>query len=99
MVEDLITDDTRHFEALLARDRVDNHVAMDANKVFRVEDTILILERRIVSVGVSANREAQFTNAPDMCSGGVGACFGWGVEIATRCGEKEIVKVPGLRYR
>jgi hypothetical protein len=55
VVEDLITDDARHFKALLASNRVDNHVAMNANKVLRVKDTILILERRIVLVGISTN--------------------------------------------
>jgi hypothetical protein len=43
MVEDLVADDARHFEALLAGDRVDDHVAMDADEVFRVEDAVLIL--------------------------------------------------------
>jgi len=43
VVEDLVADNARHFEALLAGDRVDNHVAMDADEVFRVEDAILIL--------------------------------------------------------
>jgi hypothetical protein len=55
VVEDLVTDDTRHFEALLAGDRVDYHVAMDADEVLRVKDTILILERRILSVCISTN--------------------------------------------
>jgi hypothetical protein len=45
VVEDLVADDSRHFEALLAGDRVDNHVAMDADEVFRVEDAVLVLHR------------------------------------------------------
>ena len=44
MVQDLIANDARHFKALLGGDRVDNHVAMDANKVLRVENTVFILE-------------------------------------------------------
>jgi hypothetical protein len=45
VVEDLVADDSRHFEALLAGDRVDDHVAMDADEVFGVEDAILVLHR------------------------------------------------------
>jgi hypothetical protein len=44
VVQDLIANDTRHFEALLAGDGVDNHVAMDADEMLRVEDTIFILQ-------------------------------------------------------
>jgi hypothetical protein len=44
VIEDLVADDTRHFEALLAGDRVDNHVAMDADEVLRVEDAVLVLQ-------------------------------------------------------
>lgn len=43
VVQDLIADHARHFEALLARDRVDNHVAVDADEVLRVQDAVLIL--------------------------------------------------------
>lgn len=38
VVENLVTDDARHLEALLASDRVDNHVAMDTDKVLRVKN-------------------------------------------------------------
>jgi len=48
VVQDLVADDARHFEALLACDRVDNHVAMDANKVLRVENAILILVKTVI---------------------------------------------------
>lgn len=47
VVEDLITDDASHLEALLARDRVDDHVAMDADEVLRVKDAVLILKRGV----------------------------------------------------
>jgi hypothetical protein len=40
VIQDLIANDARHLEALLGSDRVDNHVAMNANKVLRVEYTI-----------------------------------------------------------
>lgn len=43
MVEDLVADDAGHLEALLAGDRVDDHVAMDADEVLRVQDAIFIL--------------------------------------------------------
>jgi hypothetical protein len=44
MVQDLVADDARHFEALLAGDGVDNHVAMDADEVLRIEDAVFILQ-------------------------------------------------------
>jgi hypothetical protein len=43
VVEDLVADDARHFEALLAGDRVDNYIAVDADEVLRIEDAVLIL--------------------------------------------------------
>lgn len=49
VVEDLVADDARHLEALLACDRVHNHVAMDTNEVFRIKNAILILERAFIS--------------------------------------------------
>lgn len=45
VIENLIADNARHFEALLARNRVDDHVAVNADEVLRVEDAILILAR------------------------------------------------------
>jgi hypothetical protein len=44
VVQDLIANDARHLEALLAGNGVDNHVAVDANEVLRVEDAVLILQ-------------------------------------------------------
>lgn len=44
VVEDLVADDAGHLEALLARDRVDNHVPMDADEVLRVQDAVFILD-------------------------------------------------------
>jgi len=43
VVEDLVTNNTRHLETLLACDGVDDHIAMDANEVLRVKNAILIL--------------------------------------------------------
>lgn len=51
MVEDLVADDATHFEALLARDRVDDHVAVDADEVLAVEDGVFVLARRIYNLG------------------------------------------------
>lgn len=44
MIKDLIAYNPGHFEALLAGHRIHNHVAMDANEVFRVENAVLILK-------------------------------------------------------
>jgi hypothetical protein len=43
VVQDLVPDDAHHLEALLAADRVDDHVAVDADKVLGVEDAVLVL--------------------------------------------------------
>lgn len=48
VVQDLVAYDPRHLEALLAGDRVDNDVAVDADEVLRVEDTVLILTRPVL---------------------------------------------------
>jgi hypothetical protein len=44
MVENLVADDAGHLEALLAGDRVDYDVTVDADEVLRVEDAVLILQ-------------------------------------------------------
>ena len=43
MVQNLVANDAHHLEALLAADRVDDHVTVDANEVFGVEDAVLVL--------------------------------------------------------
>lgn len=43
MVQDLVSDDAHHLEALLAADGVDNHVAMNADEVLGVENAVLVL--------------------------------------------------------
>lgn len=58
VVEDLVTNNTRHLEALLACDGIDDHVAMDTNEVLRVKNAILIL----VTVVTSAAFTCQFAN-------------------------------------
>ena len=55
MVEDLVADNARHLEALLACNRVDDHVAMDADEVLRIEDAVLILARVIMLAYVSCH--------------------------------------------
>ena len=46
MVENLVADDAGHLEGLLVADRVDDHVAVDADEVLRVQDAVLILKVR-----------------------------------------------------
>lgn len=43
VVENLVPDDADHLKALLASNAVDNHVAMDANEVFTVQDCVFVL--------------------------------------------------------
>lgn len=43
VVENLVPNDADHLEALLAADRVDDHVAVDADEVFGVEDAVFVL--------------------------------------------------------
>lgn len=44
MIQDLLPDDADHFEGLLRGDRVDDHVAVDTDEVFGVEDGVFVLE-------------------------------------------------------
>jgi len=43
VVEDFITDDAHHGEGLFGADGVDEHVSMDADEVFGLEDGVLVL--------------------------------------------------------
>lgn len=43
MIEDFISNDANHFEALFAGNAVHDHVAVDANEVLAVQDSIFIL--------------------------------------------------------
>ena len=47
VVQNLVPDDAHHLKALLAADRVDDHVAVDADKVLGVEDAVLVLARGV----------------------------------------------------
>lgn len=51
MVEDLVTDDGYHLKGLSGGDRVDDHVAMDADEMLRVEDAVFILASRVDDLG------------------------------------------------
>lgn len=44
MVEDLVAQDADHVKGLLGSDRVNEHIAMDADEMFGVEDAVFILE-------------------------------------------------------
>ena len=46
MVEDLITQDPNHLKRLPGSNRVDEHVAVNANEMLRVQDAVFILDRR-----------------------------------------------------
>ena len=43
MVQDFVPDDPNHIEGLPRGHRIDQHVTMDANEMFRVENTVFIL--------------------------------------------------------
>jgi hypothetical protein len=45
MVQDLIPNDRHHIKGLARCHRIYNDVAMNANEVLRVQDTIFILDR------------------------------------------------------
>ena len=83
MVEDLVADDACHFEALLAGDRVDNHIAVDADEVLRVKNAVLILQGGQIVSGLAPSKSqsatarrkhspARSTNKACMARGGVG---------------------------
>jgi hypothetical protein len=44
VVQDLIANNARHLEALLGSNRIDDHVAMNADEVLGIEDTVFILQ-------------------------------------------------------
>lgn len=50
MIQNLVTDDSHHFEALLAANAVDNHVSMNANEVLAIQNGVFILWCSIVSM-------------------------------------------------
>lgn len=47
MIENLVSNYADHFEGLLGGDRVNQHVAMNADEVLRVEYAVLVLQERV----------------------------------------------------
>lgn len=43
VIQDLVSYNADHLEALLACDRVDDHVAMNSNKMLAIQDRVFIL--------------------------------------------------------
>lgn len=43
VIQDLIPNNAHHLEALLAADRIHNHIAMNSDEVLGVEDAVLVL--------------------------------------------------------
>ena len=52
VVQDLVVDSLDHVEAITRGDAVDEHVAVNANGVFRIEDRVLILAGSVDDVAV-----------------------------------------------
>ena len=65
VVQNLVPDDAHHLKALLAADRVDDHVAVDADKVLGVEDAVLVLSRGVDHL----NGEVMVAVANDLAEG------------------------------
>jgi hypothetical protein len=88
VIENLVTNDACHFKALLAGDRVDNHVAMDADEMFRVENAVLILNEAglLAEFSKQASIKPRYSSAWRPCAPVEwcdvdAACFWWGVEM------------------
>ena len=103
VVEDLITNDARHLEALLAGDRVDNHVAMDTNKVLGVKNAVLILEKAFMSAVFVPLRKQESSilqgnagSARDRCT--AQPELKWGCR-SRGSGDARKPHVPGQQYR
>ena len=74
VVQNLVPDDAHHLKALLAADRVDDHVAVDADKVLGVEDAVLVLSRGVDHL----NGEVVVAVADDLAEG---VFDGWVVRV------------------
>lgn len=46
MIKDLVTNNLHHLKALRRRDRVDEHVPMNANEMLRVQYAVFILSSK-----------------------------------------------------
>lgn len=44
MIEDFVPQDAYHIKRLLRCDRVDQHVAMNTNKMLGIQDAVFVLE-------------------------------------------------------
>lgn len=44
MIENFISEDPDHIKGLLRGDRVDQHVAMNANEMLGIQDAVFVLE-------------------------------------------------------
>lgn len=69
VIENLVSNYADHLEGLLGGDRVDQHVAMNADEVLRVEDTVLILGERVrvdvaQSISTCAKQSEHFVTRP-----------------------------------
>lgn len=51
MIENLVSYDSDHLEALLACNGVDNHVAMDADEMLAVENAVFVLASSVDDLG------------------------------------------------
>jgi hypothetical protein len=51
VVQDFVPDDLHHLKRLQRRHAVDEHVAVDADEVLRVEDAVLVLAGRVDNLG------------------------------------------------
>ena len=51
MIQDLVPDDADHLKALFRADGIDNHVAVDADEVFRVENRVFVLASGVDDLG------------------------------------------------
>jgi hypothetical protein len=80
VIEDLITNDARHLEALLGSNRVYNHVAMDANEMLGVEDTVLVLRRDISSANSSRRLKVWMSQLVQRALSGCSVSW-WGIEM------------------
>lgn len=91
MVENLVSYNAHHFEALLASDGIDDHVAMDADEMLRIKNAILILMK--TSSARFHNKLAKEYSARNIAfasssANATVACRSWGVELRRVAGSK-----------
>jgi hypothetical protein len=84
VVQDLITNDARHLEALLRGNRIDDHVAMNADKVLGVENAVFILQSGTQVSGFlkkSLSRRVQVHSEACSSRDAREASHRWGVDL------------------